>query len=67
VLPVLRSNLALADRSMNDFLRRNCSLAIAVEPESVVVQYNRSEIAVIAIDSATLTAYRLDWRQTTGT
>jgi hypothetical protein len=52
---------------MNDFLRRNCRLAIAVESESVVVQYNRSEIAVIAIDSATLTAYRLDWRQTTGT
>ena len=35
-------------------------------PESVAAHGNRSDGAVITIDSATLTAYRLDWRPTAG-
>jgi RES domain len=35
-------------------------------PESVAVQSNHSDGAVITIDSATLTAHRFDWRPTAG-
>lgn len=35
-------------------------------PESVAVQSNHSDGAVITIDSATLIAHRFDWRPTAG-